>query len=80
MFLGCVASLWAMVPVIRCWLLLGKDPTLVDGLELYPLGAGPSAYGLCVYGHGEEGAEAVRQRTAMVQTPDRGSWDEPSTT
>ena len=69
-----------MVPVIRYSLLLGKDPTLVDGLELYPLGVYPLAYGLCVYGHGEEGAEVVKQRTAMVQTPDRESWDEPSTT
>jgi hypothetical protein len=80
MFLECVASLWAMVRVIRCLLLLGKGPALVMRLELYPLGADPSAYGLCVYGHGGEGAEAVKQRTAMVQTPDRGSWDEPSTT
>jgi hypothetical protein len=52
----------------------------VIGLELHPLGADPSAYELCVYEHGEEGAEAVKQRTAMVRTPDRGSWDGPSTT
>ena len=77
MFLGCVASLWAMVRVIRC--LLEKVPALVIGLELYPLGATPSAHGLRVYGHAEEGAEAVKQRTAMAQTPDRGRWDEPST-
>jgi hypothetical protein len=79
MLLGCVASLWATVRVIRC-LSLGKGPALVVHLELYPLGANPSAYGLCVYGHGGERAEAVKQRTEMVQTPDQGSWDEPSTT
>lgn len=80
MFLGCVASLWALVRVIRWLLLLGKGPALVIRLELHPLGANPSAYGLCVYEHGEEGAEAVKQRTAMVRTPDRESWDGPSTT
>jgi hypothetical protein len=69
-----------MVLVIRWLLLLEKDPALVIGLELHPLGADPSAYELCVYEHGEEGAEAVKQRTAMVRTPDRGSWDGPSTT
>lgn len=82
MFLECVASLWAMVRVTQHLLLLGKGPALVIRLELYPLGAGPSAYGLCVYGHDAEEAEAVKQRTLMVQTLDRGSWDwdEPSTT
>jgi hypothetical protein len=68
-----------MARVIRCSLLLGKGPALVIRLQLNPLGVDPSAYGLCGYGHGGEGAEAVKQRTAMVQTPDRGSWDEPST-
>ena len=80
MFLGCVASLWAMVRVIRCLLLLGRDPSLVIRLELCPLEADPSVYGQCVYGNGGERAEAVKQRTAMVQTPDRESWDELSTT
>jgi hypothetical protein len=82
MLLGCVASLWAIVRVIRCLLLLGKGPALVIRLELYLLGAVPSARGLCVYGHGGEVAEAVKQRTAKVQTPDQGGWDEdePSTT
>lgn len=49
-----------MVLVIRWLLLLGKDPALVIRLELHPLGADPSAHGLCVYEHGEEGAEAVK--------------------
>jgi len=79
MFLECVASLWVMVRVIRGLLLLGKGPALAS-LELYPLGADPSGCGLCEYGHDGERAEAVKQRTAMVQTPGRGSWDEPSTT
>jgi hypothetical protein len=69
-----------MVRVIRCLLLLEKGSALVIRLELYPLGAVPSAHGLCVYEHDGEGAGAVKQRTAMVQTPNRGSWDEPSTT
>jgi hypothetical protein len=69
-----------MVRVIRRLLLSGKGPDLVIRLELHPLGADPSVYGLCVYGHGAERAEAVMQRTAKVQTPDRGNWDEPSTT
>ncbi len=79
MFLGCVTSLWVMVRVIRGLLLLGKGPVLVIRLELHPLGAGPSAYGLCGYEHGVEGAEAV-QMAVMVPTRDRGSWDEPRTT
>jgi hypothetical protein len=79
MLLGCVASLWAMVRVIQGLLLLGKGPVFVIRLELYPLGANPSAYGLCAYEHDGEGAGAV-QMTVMVPTPDRGSWDEPRTT
>jgi hypothetical protein len=80
MLLGCVASLWAMVRVIRCLLLLGKGPALVIRLEPYPPGAYPSAHGLCAYGHGAVEAEVVKQRTVTVQTPGRGKWDEPSTT
>ena len=41
MFLGCVASLWVMLRVIRRLLLLGKGPALAIHLELRPLGADP---------------------------------------